>query len=167
MASFFTYLAVVDSFVKEYAFVQAQVVDYVKAGEATDQELGYIVARFTDLRSRVHSFNKSFDEVDILVYEGSPDPVRRLELWHAEKELRARMSKFSQALAESIRVATALIDKTTDLVVIARDTDTYQSIAARELGDWRAWVDLHQANRTQAAPGEVLTGKPLVVPRRG
>ena len=48
-------------------------------------------------------------------------------------------------------------------VVVTRQGDTLQRIAARELGDWREWPRLLEAN-PGLSPGQLLSGVSLVIP---
>lgn len=50
-------------------------------------------------------------------------------------------------------------------VVVTRQGDTLQRVAARELGDWREWPRLLAAN-PDVDPGELPSGLSLVIPER-
>ncbi len=98
-----------------------------------------------------------------LVAGGRPDSV--IALWKWERSTRRAFVGLDDAARKTAEVARLLEEGAGPVLVVARSGDTLQSLAARHLGDWRAWPRLLEAN-PGLAPGAVPSGTVLQVPRR-
>lgn len=165
MPSIRQYAAAGNAIAQEFLFVSSQVATAVRAGSAGKQDLTYLATQLRALREKVRQLRASFDEVDIQTYKGADDPLREVTLWEFEKTYRRRLADMSAALDDAALLAEDLSQGVTQKVIQARDSDTIQSMAADELGDWQRWWDLQQANRdTLPADGSSVAGVIVSVP---
>lgn len=167
-ASIRQYAAAGNAIAREFLFVSEQVNLAIRKGAAGKQDLTYLATQLRALREKVRQVRASFDEVDILDFRGAEDPLREIALWDFEKTYRRRLADMSAALDDAALLAEDLSNGVTQKVIQARDTDTIQSMAAQELGDWQRWWELQQANRdTLPIDGSSVAGITVSVPTAG
>lgn len=103
--------------------------------------------------------------IDELDYAFVVDAVRSIQLWTWRRQTRTALLRLAGSLYDLSVQAALLSGGDKARVVTTRDGDTWQRIAQRELGDWRAWPRLVAAN-----PGipvaSLASGTSLVVPAR-
>ena len=106
---------------------------------------------------------RDLDAVDELDFLPIGDGRRTIELWRWRRSSRREMLRFLGLARNAQVIAAELAGGQRDQVVIAREGDTWQSIAARHLGDWREWPRLLEANPT-LEPGVLPAGTSMIVP---
>ncbi|MEQ1494498.1 MAG: LysM domain-containing protein [Novosphingobium sp.] len=101
-------------------------------------------------------------EEDILVVQ---DANVLIQLWLWRRNTRKSMMAALGRCRELSDIAYELVQGKRQKVIVTRQGDTLQRIAARELGDWREWPRILDAN-PGLAPGDVPSGTSLVIPER-
>lgn len=115
----------------------------------------------TDTRSLVRDLD-AIDELDFALVQ---DGARTIRVWSWRRLTRSALVAFGGQVRQLSAVAAELAGGLRRKVVVSREGETWQSIAARELGDWREWSRLLAANPT-IDPGTLNPGTTLVVPER-
>lgn len=98
---------------------------------------------------------------DALAHEWPEDVIRA---WQLERRSRQALVQAAVQIRAADDVAEALERGARLRQYVARSGDTWQSVAARLLGDWREWPRLVEAN--DGDPSVLPAGTVLVVPRR-
>ena len=101
-------------------------------------------------------------EADLQVVD---DGVVVLGLWRWRRSTRSALLGLVGQARAAQDVALTLAAGTPEKVVVSREGDTLQRIAARELGSWEEWPRLLAAN-PGVAVGELPSGTTLVIPER-
>lgn len=147
------------------ATIAALVGATVAAGDATGEQLESLRASaaglVADIRSTLRELDRH-DETDWLVVE---DAERFLAIWQWRRESRKALLELWRLAYQLAIAALELGDGLRQKVVIVREGETWQSIAARELGGWQEWPRLLAANPTLTA-GALSGGTTLVVPEK-
>lgn len=91
------------------------------------------------------------------------DGGRQLAIWSWRRDTSSSVMQFiAQAQAWKEQVD-SLLEGLAVSIVTVKDGDTLQDIAARELGDWREWPRLVEANPGLDAE-DLVTGTRIVIP---
>lgn len=98
---------------------------------------------------------------DTLAHEWPEDVIRA---WQLERRSRRALVHAAASIRAADDVAEALERGARLRQYVTRSGDTWQSVAARLLGDWREWPRLVEAN--DGDPAALPAGTVLVVPRR-
>ena len=89
---------------------------------------------------------------------------RKLTVWRWERRGRSGAHALREYLRRAKDVASVLEKGKRRQLHVVRSGETYQSIAAQHLGDWREWPRIVEAN--DAEPGAPTTGAVLIIPER-
>lgn len=98
---------------------------------------------------------------DTLAHEWPEDVIRA---WQLERRSRRAFVQMAASIRAADEVAEQLERGARLRQYVTRSGDTWQSVAARLLGDWREWPRLVQANNGD--PASLPVGTVLVVPER-
>jgi len=131
-------------------------------GTVTAGRLGNLRASLRGHRAEIAAIRGDLDALDVTDYQLYPDAAVTLALWGWERELRHSLVAVAPSVRQAEKIAVRLVSGSARKTVTARAGETLQSIAARELGDWRDWVRLADANGL--APGALVAGTQVVIP---
>lgn len=122
-----------------------------------------VAAGMEGVRIDVRTFLREFDTTQVEALPVVDDAAALLQLWRWRGDTRhAVMSLVGQARGLS-ELAAELVTGSKAKVIVSVQGDTLQRIAARELGDWREWPRLLEAN-PGVRPGALPSGTSLVIP---
>lgn len=133
-------------------------------GAATARELTYLDTGLRNAHEDLRSVRASLDALVVEDCMVGEHPADLLEAESQARELRRGSLALEARLLESRAVTTEMLAGVALRVVYAQDGDTLQSIAGRELGDWRAWPKLLEAN-PGLVPGALTPGAQIQIPK--
>lgn len=136
----------------------------LQANAATSRDVRNIRASLTGYRADLATLRVTMDVTDVVDTLIVDTADRRIGLWKWERGLRHNLVVLSGNLLEAETVAEQLELGIKRTVYAVRSGDTLQSIAARELGDWREYKRLAEANGIPVGTLEV--GQVLVIPAK-
>lgn len=102
------------------------------------------------------------DETTLIAVDSAPNLIR---IWLWRREFRNSVLTFSYDLRRLTEDTEEFVRGYQDRVVFVTEGETLQAIAQRELGDFKAWVDL-VARNPGLSPIELEPGTPIVIPTR-
>lgn len=147
----------------------AEIRDRLAALEVAPQpnaaQLENIEAGLEGLEAEVRDLVRDLDRIDELDFAVVADGQRTIGLWRWRRGVRAALVGLWLRVRAAGDVARELAGGQRRRVIVSREGDTLQTIAARELGDWRDWPRLLAANPT-LTPGALASGTTLVVPEK-
>ncbi len=130
----------------------------------TRRALSNVRSTLSGLRADILSARDDLDATDItdlVRYQDGEDLIR---LWQWERGLRRRLVRLDRRLRVAEAVVVNALEARADKVYIVRSGDTLQTIAARQLGDWREWTRLADVNGLGA--GALTAGTQIRIPPR-
>lgn len=131
----------------------------------TEADAENLRAGLDGVRSDALAILRELDTTDEADLQVIADGAVRIGIWRWRRAVRrALLDLAGQALAAQ-DVAREIAAGTPEKVVVSREGDTLQRIAARELGSWEEWPRLLAAN-PGVAVGELPSGTTLVIPER-
>jgi len=133
-------------------------------GTATPRELTYLDTGLRNAHEDLRSVRASLDALTVEDSMVGEHPADLLEAESQARELRRGSLALESRLLESRAVTAEMLAGAALRVVYAQDGDTLQSIAGKELGDWRAWPKLLEANPGLAA-GALTPGTQIQIPK--
>lgn len=145
--------------------VAALVQEAIDASVVTAAQLESIRATTAGLEADIRSLLRELDrrdELDWLVVETGE---KVLALWTWRRSTRSSLLALWRIAHQLAVMSRELTGGTRQKVVVVREGETWQSIAARELGAWGEWPRLLAANPT-LSPGALASGTSLVIPEK-
>lgn len=133
--------------------------------DLTTEDARTIAASLEGVRGDARAIMKDLDatrDEDLLVVQDGAELIR-LWTWHLETR-RGLLQLVADARAGQ-DTASEFVGGQKRKVVVTREGDTLQRIAARELGDWREWMRLLEAN-PGISPGALPSGTTLLIPEK-
>lgn len=130
---------------------------------ATRRDYQALQATSTGIRADIRSVRAELDPIDAVDLLDAVDGERVIGAWLWQRQTRLGLSRAAAALVELERQVDQVLEGGHQRTVLVRARETWQSIAQRELGDWRAWRQLLAANPA-ADPAEPTPGTLLVIP---
>lgn len=130
----------------------------------TRRALSNVRSTLSGLRSDILGARDDLDATDITSLVRYQDGEDLIRLWRWERELRRSLVRLDGHMRVLEAVVVNALEARADKVYVVRSGDTLQSIAARELGDWREWTRLAEVNGL--APGALTSGTHLRIPPR-
>lgn len=100
------------------------------------------------------------NEEDLLVVQ---DGAATIELWRWRRTVRREVMGLLGTARQIGDLVDGLVEGAPAKVIVTRYGDTLQRIAARELGGWREWPRLLEAN-PGISPGAIASGTSLIIP---
>lgn len=148
-------------------FIAAQegVQSALDTGAPSEGELEALRASLQGVLDDLRSLVRDLDQVDELAFLLVDDGRRTVQAWQWRRRSRRALLQFIGLARRALDVARELVGGQHRRVVVSREGDTLQRIAARELGDWQAWPRLLAAN-PDLEPGTLAPGTSLVVPEK-
>lgn len=143
--------------------VAAVVKAAVKGGEATAAQLEAVRATTSGLEVDIRTTLRELDRCDETDWLVVVDGERTLAIWTWRRASRSALLGLWRLAHQMAEAARELGGGTRQRIVVVRDGETWQSIAARELGSWGEWPRLLAANPA-LSPGALPSGTTLVVP---
>lgn len=155
-------VAAVDDLAERFRATSALVEGMLGAVPRADQleaVRGALAGYEVEIRALLRDLDPHDEIADwLLVEEGA----RTIAMWRWRRQTRSALVAVWGRVHATAAVAGELRG-TRDRVVVVRDGDTWQSIAQRELGGWREWPRLLEANPGLSA-GALTSGTSIVVP---
>jgi len=145
--------------------VWSEVEDVITDGSATRSDLQHLAAEIDGQLDDIAAIRADLDQVDGEDQIRGTHPDQLVQAWKAERETRRQLVKLAGALLDLAEAVDRITDGDAREVYVSRQGDTLQRIAARLLGDWRAWTDLLEAN-PDLSPGPLASGTLVVIPER-
>lgn len=133
--------------------------------QPTAAQLESLEASLEGLEGDVRGLVRDLDRIDELDFAVVADGQRTIGLWRWRRGARGALLALWRRVRAAGDVARELAGGQRRRVIVSREGDTLQTIAARELGDWRDWPRLLAANPT-LTPGALASGTTLVVPEK-
>lgn len=154
-----------DVIADRFALVSAGVADALTSDSQTQAQVQALRADVEGALEELRLLRVDLDGFEatdkLTVTEGSVI----IAVWRWQRRVRGALVDVASALHEVARIAADLKGQRQDRIAIVRDGETWQSIAARELGDWNEWPRLLAAN-PDLAPGALTAGTVLAIPDR-
>lgn len=141
------------------------VLSVASAVEITDADAQALRAGLGGIRADGRALLRALDrtqEEDLAVVD---DGTVLITLWRWRRTTRRDVMALLGTARTIQDLAADLVTGDRRKVVVSHEGDTLQRIAARELGDWREWGRLLQANPGVPA-GALPSGTTLVIPAR-
>lgn len=91
------------------------------------------------------------------------DGLGVIQIWSWRRTLRFDLLQLTRKTAQLIEGTTAFVQGPIVRVVYTTEVDTLQSIAARELGDWKKWPLLVERN-PGLSPVDLAPGTAIIIP---
>lgn len=157
-------LEVVES-VEDIATRMAELQAIVEDPDVTDEDALTLRAGLEGVRGDARSLLRELDatpEEDLLLIE---DGAVLLALWGWRRETRGALVDLIAETRAVQDLAQEFVGGQRRKVVTSKQGDTLQRIAQRELGDWREWPRLLQANPSVSA-GALPSGTQLIIPEK-
>lgn len=139
-------------------------VTVLSAGRQTTQDLRSLDAALTAAQGDIRAVRADLDGWDAEAVAVYDDASAILAGWLWERGVRWQLAAVDGLLHASLEATDALLAGRIDRTHVVRVGDTWQSIAARYLGDWREWPRLVALNGSTPAP--VAVGTVLRIPGR-
>lgn len=131
------------------------------------QVYGYVYDASMAQIDSIRQLRLSFDERTGDEFEATGELGPKVQALIFERQFRKALNALSGALVELADSAAEFrLLSDYQRIVGGREGDTFQAIAARELGGWESWTDLVRANADAVNPQSDPEGVALVVPRR-
>lgn len=86
-----------------------------------------------------------------------------LAIWTLETTFRSQLMALLFQTSRLESLLTQLVQGVEERLVVVRENETLQSIAARELGDWREWTRIIARN-PGLSPVTITSGTTIVIP---
>lgn len=144
--------------------VVAQARTTLQAGGVSLTTIGNLRATLTEVRSSLRSVRDDLDATDVTAFQFRERADRDIALWAWERGLRRALIRVDAQIRIVDELAETLALGVRRKVYVVKSGDTLQMIAARQLGDWRDWPRLVEANGI--APGTLTVGTVLTIPER-
>lgn len=139
---------------------------YEDTQAGSTQHLSFALDTASGLGDKLRDLRRAVEELQGTDIAASTEESDVINATVYLSSARALMIRLQGALALITREATkALYQQDFLRTVSARESDSLQTLAAREMGDWARWRDLVAANVGEVGPDDLPHGTPLVVPR--
>lgn len=132
---------------------------------ATNPTWRHLRAAFAGYRAEVDDLRRDLDPLEMGDFLLGDDGAALLQLWTWERGVRAGLRRLARQLRAAEDLAEQLDTGPAARTVVVKSGETWQALAARELGDWKAWPLLLAANPELAVDG-LTPGATLTVPER-
>lgn len=149
----------VDGIVAELEVLEGQV--YAAVIDADDAP--ELLAKVRELLAEVGTYIEDLEDTDELTLAVIVDASNSLALWRWRTSQRTLMIDFLSQVVEMERLLLTIVSGIEERLVVVRQGETLQSIAARELGDWREWRRLLDRN-PGLSPVSIDPGTTIVIP---
>jgi hypothetical protein len=134
------------------------------AGTSTDRDMKQLEADLQGCAGDIRDFRVDLDAwraIDSLVYD---DGEALIALWTWERDLRAALVDALASIQEIQRLAGEIAVGRGETIYVSKSGDTWQSVAADQLGDWKEWPRLVATN--SGDPATLAGGTVLTIPVR-
>lgn len=157
-------LSQIDALASRFESADGSMRSVIEGGSSpTVEQVQGLRAEVAALQVDLRAVRRELDAVDAADFLLVVDGARTIALWDWQRQTRRTLARVASGLLDLQRMAARFAEGDSRKVVIAQDGDTLQTVAARELGDWRAWPDLLAAN--PGVPiGALPGGTALVIP---
>lgn len=139
--------------------------DMLQAGTQTSRDLLQLQAATTGERADVYDLRQELDGAAVADGLAVATGENTLAIWLWERDTRHHLVALDGSLRRCGEVVDLLVSGRTRKQHIVRSGETLQQIAAVELGDWREWPRLLEAN-PGVAPGALASGLVLTIPEK-
>ncbi len=143
----------------EYEEVQTR----LSTDEPSRENLSAILAALQTLLTTARTLRTDLQTVDEASLIAVQDGERLIRVWQWARRTRFALQLLIASMKETADTTALILSGFTVRIVVVGDGDTLQDIAARELGDWREWPKLVEAN-PGTTPGALATGDRLTIP---
>jgi nucleoid-associated protein YgaU len=151
--------------VEDIASRMTELTSIVEDPDVTEEDALSLRAGLEGVRGDARALLRELDatpEEDLLIVE---DGAVLLALWQWRHETRHALVDVIGQTRDVQDLAQEFVGGQRRKVVVSRQGDTLQRIAARELGDWREWPRLLTANPSVGV-GALPSGTSLIIPEK-
>lgn len=154
----------IDALVTRYEAAESVVRAAIESGSSpTVEQVQGLRTELAALQADLRAVRRDLDAVDASTFLLVEDGARTIALWTWQHRTRLVLVQVAAGVLELRRQAARYTEGDSRKVVVAKQGETLQIIAAREMGDWRAWPDLLAAN-PGVSIGALQGGTVLVIP---
>ncbi len=133
-------------------------------GTSTDRDLSQLDADLQGCLADIRDTLRDLAAFDAALAVTFVDGESLIQLWQWERAIRSDLVIVQRDILTTQSKALEVISGVSEQVRIVRTGETWQSIAAETLGDWREWPRLVEANGGEA--GALVSGTVLTIPRK-
>lgn len=148
-----------------FVHVSAGVTALLSTNRQSHRDVQQLASSVGGVKAEARAIRAEIDVIDAVDYLPVADAYAILGAWQWQRALRRDLLRFELEADKLVRIAGELVSGLDKRTIIVRDGETWQIIAARELGDWKLWTLLWQAN-PGFSPVAPPSGSVLVVPER-
>ena len=139
--------------------------DMLQAGTQTSRDLLQLQSATTGQRADIYDLRQELDGAAVADGLAVPTGENTLAIWLWERDARHNLVTLDGHLRRCGEVVDLLVSGRVRRQHIVRSGETLQQIAAAELGDWREWPRLLEANPS-VSPGALAGGLVLTIPEK-
>jgi nucleoid-associated protein YgaU len=152
----------VEALTEGFTAAVAAIESALTTGTATAAQLSALRADLTGYRGDLAAIRTDLDATDVSDFLVFDDGEILVRLWLWERDTRHALVGLAPKVRAAETVATRLVAGAAREVYVTRKGDTLQRIAARFLGDWRAWPRIADANGLDG--GTLTSGTRITIP---